>query len=53
MAYLFYEVDGGLEIQSEVDELPLDSLTLVFLLLKDEHLEQILLFTRTEGGYFC
>ncbi len=54
MAYLLYEVDGGLEIQTEVDELPLDSLALVFLLLKDEHLhqEQIQLFTRTDGLAF-
>jgi len=34
---LFYEVDALLEIHSEVDELPLDSLLLVFLLLQDEH----------------
>ena len=37
-SYLFDEVDGWLEVESKVNEFPLDSLPLVFLLLKDEHL---------------
>ena len=37
MAYLLEEVDGGLEIETEVDEGPLDALALVLLLLQDEH----------------
>ena len=37
-SYLFDEVDGWLEVETKVNEFPLDSLPLVFLLLKDEHL---------------
>ena len=37
MAYLLEEVDGGLEVETEVDEGPLDALALVLLLLQDEH----------------
>lgn len=35
--YLLDEVDAGLEIHAEVDELPLDPLLLVLLLLEHEH----------------
>ena len=34
---LLQQVDGRLQIQPEVDELPLDAFALVFLLLQDEH----------------
>jgi len=37
VADLLDEVDSGFQIHAEVDELPLDSFLLVFLLLKDEH----------------
>ena len=42
--YLLNEVDAGLEVKSKVDEGPLNSLHLVFLLLQDEHgvVEQLL-----------
>lgn len=42
--YPFQEVDGWLEVEAEIDELPLDALLLVFLLLQDEHgvVEQLL-----------
>lgn len=36
-AHLFQEVDGGLEVEAEVDEGPLDALALVLGLLQDEH----------------
>ena len=35
---LLDQVDRGLEVEAEVDELPLDALALVLFLLKDEHL---------------
>ena len=38
-SYLFNEVDGGLQIQTEVNEFPLDTLSLVLFLLQDEHLQ--------------
>ena len=38
LSYLLNQVDGRLEIQSEINELPLDSFSLVFLLLENEHL---------------
>ena len=31
------EVDAGLQVEAEVDEVPLDALALVLLLLQDEH----------------
>ena len=31
------ELDAGLQVQAEVDEIPLDALALVLLLLQDEH----------------
>ena len=31
------ELDAGLQVQPEVDEVPLDALALVLLLLQDEH----------------
>ncbi len=34
---LLDEVDGGLQVEAEVDKLPLDALALVLLLLQDEH----------------
>ena len=34
---LFDEIDAGLKIHAEVDELPLDAFLLVLLLLEDEH----------------
>ena len=34
---LLDEVDAGLQVQSKVDEAPLDALALVLLLLQDEH----------------
>lgn len=41
---LLNEVDAGLQVQAEVDEVPLDALSLVLLLLQDEHgvVEQLL-----------
>lgn len=33
----FDEVDAGLQVEAEVDEVPLDALALVLLLLQDEH----------------
>ena len=36
--HLFDEVDSGLQVETEIDEFPLDALPLVLLLLKDEHL---------------
>lgn len=41
---LVNEVDGGLQVQSKVNELPLDALALVLFLLQDEHgvVEQLL-----------
>ena len=38
------EVDAGLQVQAEVDEVPVDALPLVLLLLQDEHgvVEQLL-----------
>lgn len=41
---LLYEVDGGLEVESEVDEVPIDAFPVVLLLLEDEHrvVEQLL-----------
>ena len=43
-SHLLEQVYGGLQIQAEVDEAPLDALTLVLLLLQDEHgvVEQLL-----------
>ena len=43
-ANLLQQVNGGLKVKAKVDELPLDSLALVFLLLQDEHgvVEQLL-----------
>lgn len=35
--HLLDEVDAGLEVHAEVDELPLDALLLVLLLLQHEH----------------
>ena len=35
--YLLDEVDGGLEVEAEVDEGPVDALAFVLLLLQDEH----------------
>ena len=40
MSYLFNEVDGRLEVEPEVDELPFDTFTLIFFLLEDEHLRR-------------
>ena len=37
-SYLFDQVDGWLKVQTEINELPLDSFPLVFLLLENEHL---------------
>ena len=37
MYYLFNEVDGWLEVETKVDEGPLDALSFVLLLLEDEH----------------
>jgi hypothetical protein len=44
MSYLIYKVDGGLQVESEVNELPLDAFPLVLLLLENEHgvVEQLL-----------
>lgn len=44
LPHLLNEVDGGLEVKAEINELPLDALALVFLLLQDEHgvVEQLL-----------
>ena len=44
MSYLFNQVDSWLQVQSKVYELPLDSFSLVLLLLQDEHgvVEQLL-----------
>jgi len=44
ITHLLQQVDGGLEVQAKVDELPLDALPLVLLLLQDEHgvVEQLL-----------
>ena len=36
-AHFLDEVDAGLEVHAEVDELPLDTLLLVLLLLEHEH----------------
>ena len=36
-AHLLNEVDGGLQVEAEVDEVPLDTLLAVLLLLQDEH----------------
>ena len=38
-SYLFDEVDGRLQVESEIDEFPFDSFSLIFLLLQDEHLK--------------
>ena len=35
--WLLDEVDAGLQVEAEVDEVPLDTLALVLLLLQDEH----------------
>lgn len=35
--YLFDEVDCGLQIESKIDELPLDAFALIFLLLQNKH----------------
>lgn len=35
--YLFNEVDGSLQVQAEIDELPVDAFLAVLLLLQDEH----------------
>lgn len=39
-----YQVNAGLQVEAEVDEVPLDALPLVLLLLQDEHgvVEQLL-----------
>ena len=37
MSNLFNEIDARLEIESEIDERPLDSFVSVLLLLQDEH----------------
>ena len=37
LAYLLQQVNGGLEVEAKVYELPLDALPLVLLLLQDEH----------------
>lgn len=36
-AYLLNEINAGLKVHSEVDELPMDSFLLVLLLLKHKH----------------
>ncbi len=36
-ADLFYKLDTGLKIETEIDEFPLDSFSLVFFLFEDEH----------------
>ena len=36
-SHLFNEINGGLEIQTKVDELPVDALSAVLLLLLNEH----------------
>ena len=45
-SYLLDEVNAGLKVQAEVDELPLDALSLVLLLFEDEHVvvEELLQF---------
>ena len=35
--WLLDEVDAGLQVEAEIDEVPLDALALVLLLLQDEH----------------
>ena len=35
--YSFNEGDGCLQVKTEIDELPIDTFTLVLLLLQDEH----------------
>ena len=35
--YLLNEVNAGLQVQAKVDELPLDSFSLVLFLFQDEH----------------
>ena len=37
LSHLLQEVDGGLEVEAEIDEGPVDALSLVLLLLQDEH----------------
>ena len=37
--YLLDQINGGLEVKTKVNELPLDALPLVLLLLQDEHLQ--------------
>ena len=39
VSYLLDQVNGWLQVQSEVDKFPLNSLSLVFLLFQNEHLE--------------
>jgi hypothetical protein len=34
---LFNKIDGRLQVEAEIDELPLDALSLVLFLLEDEH----------------
>ena len=43
-ANLFQEVDGGLQVEAKVDELPLNAFPLILLLLQNEHgvVEQLL-----------
>lgn len=42
----FDQIDGGLEVETEIDEVPLDAFFLVFFLFEDEHgvVEQLLEF---------
>ena len=37
LSHLLQEVNGGLEVEAEIDEGPVDALSLVLLLLQDEH----------------
>jgi hypothetical protein len=53
-SYLLDEVDGGLEVQTKVDELPLDALSLIFFLLQDEHLNhKVNRETATDSHELC
>ena len=39
LSYLLYQVNGWLKVKTKINELPLNSFPLVFLLLQDEHLQ--------------
>ena len=40
VSYLLYQVDGGLQVQTKINKFPLNSFSLVFFLLQDEHLKK-------------